>query len=225
MDNQQNSRRFTSNLITGKDAVTRYILWVLLAFLLVFSFLFIKQTFDKAALESNPLTSKQANAKPVAMIATDVAAVRVENIVLNKPVLVSDYAFASHIPKPMAQQSNRLNQASETNNNKITTEKQMKVQEHTIPGSGVIKPKMTEFLPDELKDVIKASMLTDEQISALSEEERKAYKRTQREIVDTLRELAGVEEENQRLKGDLGSKMQTNQSLNKEINELRKQFQ
>lgn len=219
MDNQQRTtHRFTVNTLTDSHAATHYLLWALFIALLVGSFVFIKQTFDKAALKSS-----QADAEPTAIIGSDIAATQMENIVLNKPVLASDYAFASPAPELLVQQSSY--RASGINNNKITTEESMKVQDHTIPGAGAMKPQMTEFLPDELKNAIKSSMLTDEQIKALSEDERKAYKRTQRDIVDTLRELAGVEEENQRLKGDLGSKMQTNETLNKEINELRKQFQ
>lgn len=109
-----------------------------------------------------------------------------------------------------------------TISNDSPTDHVMRVQTRHIPTSHT--QKMTDLLPDELKQNIKQSLLSDEQVRHLNSEERKAYKRTQREIVRTLRELAGLEAENQHLKGMINEKEQTNESLNKEILALRQYF-
>jgi hypothetical protein len=99
----------------------------------------------------------------------------------------------------------------------------MKVEQRKIPGNKSVK--MTDLLPEELKNSIKASMLTDEEINALSPEERNVYKKTQRDIIYTLRELAGLEAENKRLKGAIQDKAKTSKELNDDIEELRKMFE
>ena len=74
----------------------------------------------------------------------------------------------------------------------------MKSDDYKIPFK---QQKLTELLPEELKQNIKASLLTPEQLKALSAEERFAYKQTQKKLAKVLREIGKTEAENQKLHG------------------------
>jgi len=148
----------------------------------------------------------------------------VNKLVLDTPLNTPDEAKSvldrvNNVQPPMNETLREINQRVDNNGHNEA----MRVQTRHIPNSN--KQKMTDLLPDELKYSIKQSLLTDEQVRSLSDEERKAYQRTQREIVRTLRELAGLEAENQHLKTMINEKEQTNESLNKEILALRQYFQ
>jgi hypothetical protein len=148
----------------------------------------------------------------------------VNKLILDTPLNAQDEAkpvldHVNNVQPPINETTREINERVDNNSHNEA----MRVQTRHIPNSN--KQKMTDLLPDELKYSIKQSLLTDEQVRSLNDEERKAYQRTQREIVRTLRELAGLEAENQHLKTMINEKEQTNESLNKEILALRKYFQ
>lgn len=134
---------------------------------------------------------------------------------ITQPILPEQRSSStqSQTPQPRAPESKLTEQQTPD----------MKVEQRKIPGNKSVK--MTDLLPEELKNSIKESMLTDEEIKELSSEERKIYKKTQRDIIFTLRELAGLEAENKRLKGAIQDKAKTSEELNDEIEELRKMFE
>lgn len=140
---------------------------------------------------------------------------------------INEVLTPNHAPNNALSNESNNNKTNDTDpqhtvSNNSPNDDAMRVQTRHIPTSH--KQKMTDLLPDELKQNIKQSLLSDEQVRSLNSEERKAYKRTQREIVRTLRELAGLEAENQQLKSMINEKEQTNESLNKEILALRQYF-
>ncbi|MGV6809131.1 MAG: hypothetical protein ACWA5U_04570 [bacterium] len=154
-----------------------------------------------------------------------------QQALMNKLVLTDQAETDVARDKPYVDNINEVLESANTSNdthsqqtihNDSLHNNAMRVQTRHIPTSHT--QKMTDLLPDELKQNIKQSLLSDEQVRRLNSEERKAYKRTQREIVRILRELAGLEAENQHLKTMINEKEQTNESLNKEILALRQYF-
>jgi cell shape-determining protein MreC len=198
------------------DNVTRYalviVVFILLALVVVFAQKNI-ESVEKTLPERTEKTTASIVEKPRQQTLT-ISQQRDElepqnGVLMTKPILPEQAGLSSQpkVPKQQVEEKTA----------------KMKVEQRKIPGNKSVK--MTDLLPEELKNSIKEAMLTDEQIRALTPEERTIYKKTQRDIIDTLRELAGLEAENKRLKGAIQDKAKTSEELNDDIEALRKMFE
>ncbi len=96
---------------------------------------------------------------------------------------------------------------------------EMKPDDYKIPAQ---KNKLTDFLPEELKNNIQESLLTEAQIKELAPEERLKYRETQRKLAIVLRNIGQTEVENQKLQNSLTRAEQQKQELDHKVESLHK---
>lgn len=100
--------------------------------------------------------------------------------------------------------------------------KTMKPDDYKIPAKKQLKKqKLTELLPQDLKENIENSLLTREQLKELSPAEREEYKKTQQKLAHVLREIGQTEAENQKLETSLSEVKNQSKQLDTEVKKLR----
>lgn len=111
-------------------------------------------------------------------------------------------------------QSSKPEQVEKTRQDKVKT---VKLDDYKVPNNN---PKLSELIPEELRNNIKKSLLTPEQIQALSPAERLKYQETRRKLATVLRSLSQTEAENQRLQHSLTQAEQQKQQLDQKVRQL-----
>lgn len=92
---------------------------------------------------------------------------------------------------------------------------EMKPDEYKIPTSK--KKKLTELLPQELRNSIQASLPSADEVKAMNPNERVQFKETQKKLAVILRDIGHTEAENQQLQRSLDKAEIKKQQLNEQL--------
>lgn len=103
--------------------------------------------------------------------------------------------------------------------------KSMKLDDHKIPrkkSEQKQKQKLTDLLPKDLKNNIRASLITEKELKELSPEDQSEYKETQQKLAIILQEIGKTEAENQKLQSSLSEVKNQSEQLDVKVEKLRK---
>ncbi len=192
-----------------QERITQIALVIFAVLLTLIIYVFFSPSTKNAAINQAKNTDTIQQNNP---ITTPKAVVSEQNHTAAAKAVVSENQPAVSTPKV---QQTEAKQITKTTQDKVEI---MKLDNYKVPNNN--KPKLSEFIPEELKSNIQKSLLTPEQIQALSPEERLKYQETQRKLAAVLRRLGQMEAENQKLQNSLAQAEQQKQQLDYKVQQL-----